>query len=111
MLSTDLDEALARLRTEATVSHKGPNDTDASLLRIAAEHLRRNQRVGGSNLSDAVARVIPEVASLLEQHPPLVEPHVGDEVEKKGHVLRANVCAVDWPGRTVSLNFRGDPPS
>ena len=111
MLSTDLDEALTRLRTEATVSHKGPNDTDAALLRIAAEHLRRNQRVGGSNLSDAVARVITEVATLLEQHPPLVDPRLGDEVRWKGTQLNAFVCAVDWPGRLVSLNYRGDAPS
>ncbi len=111
MLSTDLDEALTRLRTEATVSHKGPYDTDAALLRIAAENLRRNLPVGGSNLSDAVARVITEVASLLEQHPPLREPRLGAEVEKRGTLLSAIVCAVDWPGRHVSLNYRGDPPS
>jgi hypothetical protein len=111
MLSTDLDEALTRLRTEATVSHKGPDDTDEALLRLAAEKLFRGAPLGSANLSTAVARVLTEVASLLEQHPPLVEPRVGAEVERKGTLLSAFVCGVDWPGRTVSLNFRGDPPT
>ncbi|WIE81387.1 hypothetical protein [Curtobacterium sp. MCSS17_016] len=111
MLSTDLDEALTRLRAEATVSHKGPDDTDEALLRLAADKLSRGLPLGSSNVSAAVARVLTEVATLLEQHPPLVEPRVGDEVQRKGTLVSGLVCAVDWPGRTVSLNYRGDPPS
>lgn len=110
MLSTDLDEALTRLRTEATVAHKGPDDTDEALLRLAADKLRRGAPIGSANLSVTVANVLTAVASLLEQHPPLVEPRVGAEVERKGTLLSAFVCAVDWPGRTVSLNYRGDLP-
>lgn len=111
MLSTDLDEALTRLRTEATVSHKGPDDTDEALLRLAADKLRRSAPLGDADLSATVANVLTAVAALLEQHPPLAEPRIGAEVRMKGTALSMFICAVNWPYRTVSLNFRGDPPS
>ncbi len=40
------------------VAHKGPHDTDASLLRLAARNLRNGYDVGGSNVSRAVAELI-----------------------------------------------------
>lgn len=40
------------------VAHKGPHDTDASMFATAADNLDRGYPLGGSNLTDAVVRLI-----------------------------------------------------
>lgn len=40
------------------VAHKGEHSTDADMFRAAASRLERNYPVGGSNLRDALVRLI-----------------------------------------------------
>jgi len=56
-----------RLRDAAAVAYKGPNDTDAAMLRLYADKIRRGYPGGGSNLTAAVACVLDVVADTL--HP------------------------------------------
>lgn len=50
-----------------TIYHKGPNDTDASMLRTAADKAESARYpVGGSNVGRAVASVLREVAQQIE---------------------------------------------
>lgn len=48
------------------VAHKGPRDTDASMLRNAADRLASGYPVGGSNLTYAVQAVLRDIADALE---------------------------------------------
>lgn len=51
------------------VAHKGPHDTDASMMRNAAGRLAAGYPVGGSNLTHAVVTVLADVADALEGRP------------------------------------------
>jgi hypothetical protein len=46
--------------------HKGPDDTDASMLRAAAKRLRGGYEPGGSNTKQTVANVCVAVADLID---------------------------------------------
>lgn len=46
--------------------YKGPNDTDASMLREAAKRIEGGYEAGGSNTKATVARVLKSVAALLD---------------------------------------------
>lgn len=48
------------------VAHKGPFDTDASYLRDAAERIEGGYLAGGSNVSNAVAHLLRDVATAAE---------------------------------------------
>lgn len=61
------DDVIGLLRAAARHPHKGPNDTDASMLQAAAKRLRGGFEPGGSNTKQTVARVIELVASLIEE--------------------------------------------
>lgn len=61
------EEVISLLRAAARHPHKGPNDTDASMLQAAASRLRRGYEAGGSNTKQTVARVIELVAALIEE--------------------------------------------
>ena len=68
-LLDDLDRAEAeakRLREAAVVAFKGPNDTDAEMLRAGARDLVAGRSTGGSHRRAAMARVLVEVAALLD---------------------------------------------
>ena len=54
------------LRAAARHPHKGPNDTDASMLREAARRLRDGFEPGWSWTRRTVAEVIETVAALIE---------------------------------------------
>lgn len=54
-----------QLREAAVVAYKGPNDTDATMLRTYADKIRRGYPGGGSNLTAAVARVLDTVADAV----------------------------------------------
>lgn len=63
------DQALAELaRVEAAARHphKGPVDTDASMLREASKRIERGFPPGGSNTTTTVVRVLTAVADTLE---------------------------------------------
>lgn len=66
---TELEATLAAIRKAANVAYPGPHDTDAGLMRIAADHLEHGYPVGGSNLTAAVIRVLREVATALDSAP------------------------------------------
>lgn len=60
-------EALvAKVRESASHPHKGPDDTDASMLRAAAKRLRGGYEPGGSHTKQTVANVITAVADLID---------------------------------------------
>jgi hypothetical protein len=61
------NDVIGLLRTSARHPHKGPNDTDASMLQDAAKRLRGGYEPGGSHTRQTVARVIELVASLIEE--------------------------------------------
>jgi hypothetical protein len=71
---TGHEEVVSLLRASARHPHKGPEDTDASMLLAAAQRLRGGYEPGGSNTKQTVARVIELVASLIEDEPPLAAP-------------------------------------
>lgn len=54
------------LRAAARHPHKGPNDTDWSMLRAAATRLDGGYEAGGSNTRQTVARVCRAVADILD---------------------------------------------
>lgn len=56
---------VAALIGAAQHPHKGPHDTDASMLREAAKRLRGGYEPGGSNTKQTVANVCDAVAELL----------------------------------------------
>ena len=60
---------LDALRAAARHPHKGPNDTDASMLQAAARRLRDGFEPGGSWTKRTVAEVIETVAVLIETTP------------------------------------------
>jgi hypothetical protein len=68
------EEVISLLRSASRHPHKGPNDTDASMLRAAAERLRRGYEPGGSNTKQTVARVCELVASLIDDATPDPSP-------------------------------------
>jgi hypothetical protein len=72
----------ARLRVAAVVAHKGPHDSDATMLRAAAVNLTRGYEIGGSNVKRAVSSVLSEVASIIEHAPETLAAHDA-EVEAK----------------------------
>jgi hypothetical protein len=51
------------------VAHKGPNDTDASAFRAAAERLDGGYEPGGSNLKRAISRLLRSTADAIETRP------------------------------------------
>ncbi len=51
------------------VLHKGPNDSDADFMRIAAKHLEGGYPVGGSNLTYAVIKLLRDTANSLDAAP------------------------------------------
>lgn len=59
-------KATTALRVAARHPHKGPKDTDATMLREAAERAAAGYAVGGSNTQATVARVLGVVADLIE---------------------------------------------
>lgn len=61
------DDAISVLRAAARHPHKGPRDTDASMLRAAAKRLRAGYEPGGSWTKQTVAKVIETVAALIEE--------------------------------------------
>lgn len=60
------NEVIGLLTNAAQHAHKGPNDTDASMLREAAIRLRGGYEPGGSNTKQMLARVADLVADLIE---------------------------------------------
>jgi hypothetical protein len=63
------DDVIGLLRAAARHPHKGPRDTDASMLLAAAKRLRGGYEPGGSNTKQTVARVCELVAALIEDTP------------------------------------------
>lgn len=61
------DDVIGVLRAAARHPHKGPRDTDVSMLREASRRLRGGYEPGGSWTKLTVARVIETVASLIEE--------------------------------------------
>ena len=61
-------EVLAEVRALPVVAHKGPYDTDASMFAEAAARLEHGFDVGGSNLTDAVVRLIRRELAILDKH-------------------------------------------
>ena len=57
--------AAERIAEAARHPHKGPHDTDASMLREAAKRLDGGYEAGGSNTRQTVARVLRVVADLI----------------------------------------------
>jgi hypothetical protein len=49
-----------------TVAHKGPNDTDASAFRGAAERLDGGYSPGGSNVKRAISQLLRAAANAAE---------------------------------------------
>lgn len=49
-----------------TVYHKGPNDTDASMLRRAAKNLEGGYHIGGGNLQRAIIKLLRSAADASE---------------------------------------------
>ncbi|MDR6574326.1 hypothetical protein J2X60_002985 [Curtobacterium sp. 320] len=64
--SPTLAERLARA---ATVAYRGPDDTDAGMLRRYADNIEHGYQGGGSNLTAAVARVLTTVADTIDLTP------------------------------------------
>lgn len=48
------------------IAHKGPHDTNGSMLITAADKAERCYPVGGSNVGRAVAQVLREVAAAAD---------------------------------------------
>lgn len=63
------EDVVSLLRAAARHPHKGPNDTDASMLLAAAKRLRGGYQPGGSTTQQTVARLCELVASLIEETP------------------------------------------
>lgn len=63
----ELKAGIKRLADAAKHPHKGPNDTDASMLREAAKRLLGGYEPGGRHTRQTVAHVISEVAALTEK--------------------------------------------
>lgn len=61
------DDVIGVLRAAARHPHKGPNDTDASMLREAAKRAAGGYVVGGSWTSQTVTKVLRLVADLIEE--------------------------------------------
>lgn len=61
------DDVIGLLRAAARHPHKGPDDTDASMLQAAAKRLRGGFEPGGSWTKQTVARVIELVAALIDE--------------------------------------------
>lgn len=51
------------------VAHQGPHDTDATMVRGAANRLASGYPVGGSNVTRAVETILRDVADALEGRP------------------------------------------
>lgn len=64
------DDVIGVLRAAARHPHKGPNDTDATMLREAAQRAAGGFPVGGSWTQSTTAKVLRLVADLIEQTPP-----------------------------------------
>lgn len=58
--------AVARVKAAAAHPFKGPDDTDASMLREASKRLRGGYELGGSNTKQTVANVLDAVAAAIE---------------------------------------------
>lgn len=59
------DARLERVTAATRHPHKGPNDTDASMLLAAATRLEGGYEPGGSHTKQTVARVLRAVAALI----------------------------------------------
>lgn len=71
------------------VAHKGPHDTDASLLRKAARSLERGYELGGSNLTAAVVELLRSTAESLDHNPRSAKNVDGDLIALGGEVVHA----------------------
>jgi hypothetical protein len=60
------DDVIGVLRAAARHPHKGPNDSDASMLREAAKRAAGGFPVGGSWTQATSAKVLRLVADLIE---------------------------------------------
>lgn len=60
------DDVIAVLQAAARHPHKGPADTDASMLRAAAQRAEGGYLVGGSWTSQTVAKTLRLVADLID---------------------------------------------
>lgn len=58
--------ALTQIATAAQHPYKGPNDTDASMLTAVAKRLDGGFDAGGQHTRATVARVLREVAAILD---------------------------------------------
>lgn len=96
---TDLHPALAALAEAARHPHKGPNDTDTSMLLAAAQRLDGGYEPGGSHTRQTVARVLRAVVDLLAPAGPAAasdaEPADGPACETCG---RTTCPDADLPG-------------
>lgn len=54
--------------TAQPVAHKGPNDTDASAFRAAADRLDGGYSPGGSNVKRSISALLRSAADALEAH-------------------------------------------
>lgn len=83
------------------VNHKGPSDTDASMVRGAADRLAAGYSVGGSNVTHTVVTVLRDVADNLEGRPagersgqPVPTPTIsGDELLAMTYLERQSLPA------------------
>lgn len=76
-----------RLRQAAQHPHKGPNDTDESMLRAAAKRLDGGYDPGGSNTRQTVARVCRAVADELALLRPAPAADGGEVMHYGGHMV------------------------
>lgn len=93
------DEAratIADVETAARHPHKGPDDTDASMLRAAAKRLRGGYEPGGSWTKQTVANVLDAVAAAL-----------AGPAEEAPAVARCPKCGHQPHGR-VYFNIQSD---
>jgi len=61
----EAEESLRRIRAAAVVAHKGPHDSDASMLHGASKNLDHGYELGGGNLTRVVSRLLSVVADVL----------------------------------------------
>jgi hypothetical protein len=80
--NTQLRNALQSIHEAANVAHKGPDDTDADLLRQVAHRITNpDLHVGGSNVRDAASSTLEAVADTIDRFPLVVPVSARSGVE------------------------------
>ena len=81
--TAEADATVDRMRRASlvpfpTIAHKGPHDTDADMLMVAARKMEAGQPVGGSNVRDAIVRLIRNTVA-AERTRRALDGEAGDE--------------------------------